>query len=353
LALHHALPSSVRNRFLLLASYGFYAWLAPRFVGVLAGITLVTFVVGARVLPSQPRRQAWLGAGVSLILGCLLLLRAVYPINPFTQPFAVIGVSFYTLQAISYLVDLYSGHLRIRGSLTAVALYLAYFPKLLAGPIERAPVFFERLRRPHSVDDDVLARAFVLLAIGITRKVAIADPLRQLLPDAAFTTPHEVGAASLAIALIGFAIVLYNDFAGYTQIMRGVSLLFGIELSANFAQPFFATSFSDFWNRWHITLSHWLRDYIYLPLSRRMLRRDPRLWNVSNLVLPPLATMLASGLWHGGSWHMLIWGALHGSLLIVERVVTLLRRPPPGARASRLASLGMAVFVFLAGVSAF
>lgn len=353
LMVYHLAPARARNGLLLAASYAFYIWLAPQFVFVLAGVTLVSFVVGARVQPARPRRAAWMWAGVGMNLGCLLLVRAIYPINPFTEPFAVIGVSFYTLQSISYLVDLYSGHLRTRGSLTEVAVYLAYFPKLLAGPIERAPVFFERLRRPLPVDDDAVARAFTLIAIGMTRKVAIADPLRQLLPPAAFTAPHELGAASLAAALIVFAIVLYNDFAGYTQIMRGVSLLFGIELSPNFAQPYFATSFTDFWNRWHITLSHWLRDYIYLPLSRTLLRRDPRLWNVSNLVLPPLVTMLASGLWHGGSWHMLIWGALHGLFLIAERMIALLRRPAPGATPSRLTSLFLAVFVLLAGVSAF
>jgi D-alanyl-lipoteichoic acid acyltransferase DltB (MBOAT superfamily) len=156
----------------------------------------------------------------------------------------------------------------------------------------------------------------------------IADPLRALLPAQAFSSPSEVGAVALAAAIAGYAFVLYNDFAGYTNIARGVSSLFGIELSANFAQPFFARSFTEFWTRWHITLSQWLRDYIYMPLSRALLRRNPRPSNVPNLLLPPLVTMLAGGFWHGSSVHMLLWGGLHGVYLIIERLLNMRRGAP-------------------------
>lgn len=350
----HLLPPAARKGWLLLGSYVFYAAIAWQFIPVLLALSLATHALAARIRLADGSVRAWpLWAGVALNVAALVGLRWLYPLTPFATPFAVVGLSFYTLQAISYLADLYTGTAKRRATLPDLCLYLAYFPKLIAGPLERSGTFIAKLNAPLPVDDAVVGRAFTLIVVGVGRKVLIADPLRALILPAAFTTPDKLGALMLATSIFAFAVILYNDFAGYTAMARGVSLLFGIELSPNFKRPFFATSFTDFWNRWHITLSLWLRDYIYLPLSRRLLRRNPSLWNVPNLILPPLATMLISGFWHGGSAHMLVWGGLHGVLLIVERLLTLLarRRAAPSlarqvATATLVAAVGTGVFVF-------
>lgn len=353
LFIHWVLPSRWRNAWLLAASYFFHALIAWQFVGILLLITVTCHLLARRLCQGEPRRRLWLSIGIGVNLGALFGLRTLFPVTLFAEPFAVIGLSFYTLQAISYVADAASGTLRRPGTFTEVALYLAYFPKLLAGPIERAPRFLELLAQRRPVDDEVMARAFTLIAVGITRKLVIADPLRAMLPDAAFSSPEQLGSIALATALVGFVIALYNDFAGYTAVVRGISLLFGIELSPNFARPFFAIDFASFWNRWHITLSHWLRDYIYLPLSRALLRRRPSLWNVPNLILPPMVTMLASGLWHGPSMHMLMWGGVHGVFLFSERLIVLWRPRVPSQRTGVVSQIVRAILVFFLGTLAF
>ena len=323
LVVYHVLPQRLQQPCLLLASYVFYALESWQFLPVLLLLTVATVAVATQLTRITRYRAAWLWGGLGVNLLALGALRYAYRSNPFAGPFVVTGLSFYSLQAMSYLLDTHTGTLKTPYRLADVALYLAYFPKLVAGPIERARGFLPQLARVRVVDNQTFARAGTLIAVGVTRKVVIADPLRTLLPAQAFSAPSELGAAVLAATIAGYAFVLYNDFAGYTNIARGVSSLFGIELSMNFAQPFLARSFTEFWTRWHITLSQWLRDYIYLPLSRALLRRNPSLWNVPNLLLPPLVTMVAGGLWHGSGVHMLLWGGLHGVYLIFERVLTL------------------------------
>lgn len=342
LSVYHLLPARAQRCWLLLLSYAFYAALAPRFLPVLAAMTLATWVIARRLadLPSaadaatRRRRRGWLMLGVAIDVGALGALRWVYGSGaPFQAPFAVLGLSFYSLQALSYLFDTYSGALRVPHTFADFALYLSYFPKVAAGPIERPGDFLRQLAGARVVDDRRLARAATLIAVGLTRKLVIADPLAAQLPAGAFTAPADFGSLVLAATTVGWAFVLYNDFAGYTGIARGLSCLFGIELARNFAQPFAAGSFTELWNRWHITFSHWLRDYVYLPLSRHLLRRNLQRGNAANLLLPPIATMLVCGLWHGASAHMLLWGGLHGVYLVLERALRLLRPSPPGSAA--------------------
>jgi alginate O-acetyltransferase complex protein AlgI len=356
MAIYHRLPSRAQVCWLLLVSYAFYAWWAWQFLPLLVVLTLVNYTIAGRIASlatgdavRRPCRARWLCTGIAANLLALLALRYGYRSAPFEAPFVVLGVSFYSLQAIAYLVDTYSGALRTQHSLLDFSLYLAYFPKIVAGPIERPQAFFRQLVQPRTVDDVRLARAGTLIAVGLTRKLVLADPLAALLPATAFTAPASFDALTLATVTVGYAFVLYNDFAGYTSIARGVSCLFGIELSRNFARPFAARGFSDFWNRWHITLSHWLRDYVYLPLSRGLLRRALRRTNMPNLLLPPLATMLACGIWHGASSHMLLWGGMHGSYLIVERALRILRPPTPGTVQPAWRRAGSVLLVFTLG----
>jgi D-alanyl-lipoteichoic acid acyltransferase DltB (MBOAT superfamily) len=228
-----------------------------------------------------------------------------------------IGFSFYILQAISYLVDVHNKTAEPAGSLLDFALYLSYFPKLLSGPIERPASFLSKLQNDRHVDASTLARGLGLILVGLVRKVVLADRLRSFLPPTIFSDPAAFSSLEKIIWLLVFFFSLYNDFAGYTSIVRGLSALMGIELNPNFRQPFFANSVSDFWTRWHISLSFWLRDYIFFPARRWLMqKRWPRQLTI---ILPPLITMLASGFWHGAYASVMVWGGLQGLYLIVEQ----------------------------------
>ncbi len=351
---YHLLDARARAWWLLATSYFFYALCAWRFAPVLAVVTLATWALGRRIARADGYRRHWLAAAIVTIVATLATLRHFFRGEPFAGPFVVVGISFYALQAISYLVDVYDRTLPSARPLRDVALYLAYFPKLVAGPIERARDFLPRLDRPHAVDDGAFAAALTSIAVGLTRKLVVADPLAALLTPQAFTAPAGLGAGVLVASLLGYVFVLYNDFAAYTDIVRGVSMLFGIELAPNFAQPFFARSFGEFWSRWHMSLTSWLRAYVYLPLSRALLRRRRRVGTTLPLVVAPMVTMLASGLWHGASLHMLLWGGLHGVYLAAEQLARSLRRDPTAAAARPPARQALvAVMVFAVGTATF
>jgi hypothetical protein len=272
LLLYHVVPVRLRTVVLLAFSYAFCASLGFSQLAILVALTAGNLAIGARVASDDPRRRAWLWGGIALNVGLLLAMRELRG----GGPAIIAGLSFYSVQAISYLADTYSGALRVQPALATFALYLAYFPKFLAGPIERPRAFFERLAGPKAVDDESVAEAATLIVTGMVRKLVIADPLGALLPADAFAPPLSLSPGSKAFALVVYAFVLYNDFAGYTAIVRGVSRLFGIDLSPNFQRPFFAATFSEFWTRWHITLSNWLRDYIYMPVEPRAASAQPR-----------------------------------------------------------------------------
>lgn len=328
LIIYYLLPRKAQNILLLAASYVFYITWDWRFSLALAALTLINFFIAPR-LKDQPKLY-WIGIAANLAF----LLVFKYTDTLWAQLIAIfrlslpaelsiflpIGLSFYTLQAISYLTDVSRKQIEPSADLIDFALYLAYFPKMLAGPIERARTFLPQLAAPRVVDNDKLSRSVTLIVIGLVRKLVIADVLSAVSSRAVFANPEKFGAPDLLFWWIVYAFIIYNDFAGYTSIIRGISGLFGIELMQNFNQPFFSTGFIDFWNRWHISLSAWLRDYIYLPVSRALLRRNPSGKYLPNLIIPPLTTMLVSGLWHGISPHFLLWGALSGSIQAAERV---------------------------------
>jgi D-alanyl-lipoteichoic acid acyltransferase DltB (MBOAT superfamily) len=209
-------------------------------------------------------------------------------------------------------------------------------PKLLAGPIERASAFLPQLERPRRADAASAEGGATLVVIGLVRKLVVADTLTSLLPDTLFTQPRSLAPEVLALGLVAYGVALYADFAGYSDIARGVSRLFGIELVRNFEHPFFARHVNDVWNRWHISLSQWLRDYVYMPLARHWLLRGRRL--VSRIG-PPLVAMLASGVWHGASIHMLAWGLLVGAYQVAAHLVPT-RVLPDAERAAALRWLG-------------
>lgn len=322
LAVYYLLARKAQNFWLLLVSYFFYATFGRQYAFVLFAVTILNYFIGRKAIS-----RAWLALGITLNLSSFMALKllsgpygqALLPIPADVLSLLLpIGFSFYILQAISYLVDVHNKTAEPAESLLDFALYLSYFPKMLAGPIERPARFLSDLRAVRRVDASALAHGFGLILVGLLRKVILADHLTSFLPPTVFSNPAAFSSLEKLIWLLVFAFGLYNDFAGYTSIVRGLSTLMGIELSPNFRQPFFANSFSDFWTRWHISLSAWLRDYIFFPARRWLMqRRWPKLLAV---ILPPLVTMLASGFWHGAYASVMVWGALHGLYLILEQL---------------------------------
>jgi D-alanyl-lipoteichoic acid acyltransferase DltB (MBOAT superfamily) len=265
-----------------------------------------------------------------------------------------IGLSFIAVQMISYLVDIHNRMLRPEAHWLDFALYVVYFPKMLSGPVERARTILPMFKQPKAPDAQAAERNFWLIVVGVIRKIVLADSLSSIIPAAIFLHPETFAGQDLVVYLLAYAFVIYNDFAGYTSIVRGVSGFFGIELTNNFKLPYFSRSISEFWERWHVSLSNWLRDYIFFPTSRALLKRKTRQAQVANLVVPPMLTMLVSGVWHGIGWNFLFWGGLHGFYLIVERLSTwwsprrVLNELPKWRQV--LSALGVFVLVVLAWI---
>lgn len=327
------MPARWRVPFLILASYVFYGWWDYRFLVLIWISTIVDFVVGRRLAArTEPTaRKKLLAVSVIVNLGILgffkywgffvdstgtLLASLGMDANPGTlQVILPVGISFYTFQTMSYTIDIYRRQLEPELNLARFALFVSFFPQLVAGPIERAKRLLPQIRalsvkRPLP---DWLG-AGQLIARGLFRKVVIADGVAPVVNEV-FAAPTRYGGITLLMGVVAFSLQIYGDFAGYTDIARGSARLFGVELIENFKVPYSATSFSDFWRRWHVSLSTWLRDYLYIPLGGN---RASRLGTLRNLMV----TMLLGGLWHGAGWGFVLWGALHGLYLAVERVVS-------------------------------
>lgn len=323
LAGYALLNRKLQNAWLLLASYFFYAAIRWEYALVLFVLSIVNYFIGRRAAA-----RGWLYAGLALNLASFAALKLFAgPYGPrlldldgpsnLLALLLPVGFSFYILQAIAYLLDIHRGQAQPAQTFIDLALYLAYFPKLLAGPIERPARFLAQLAAERRVDSAAAARSAGLILVGVIRKVVIADRINALIPPTVFSDPAAFTSLEKLVWFLVFTFGLYNDFQGYSTIARGLSGLFGIELELNFRQPFFARSFSDFWTRWHISLSFWLRDYIFFPLRRWLLQNRRPAWIATSL--PPLVTMLVSGYWHGAYLTMIFWGFLHGLYLLGEQ----------------------------------
>lgn len=342
---YHKLPERLRQPWLLLISAGFVATWSWQFVLVLAGYSAINYALGRIVDPSRPRHKSWARLGIVINVLFLFIfkygdfylpqfsafLNSIGLLEPgrVLQILLPVGLSFLMVQNISYLLDVANKRMASETSFLRFCLYIFYFPKLLSVPVERARLFLPRLTSPLKVDRALLERSASLILTGLFRKLVIANSLFNMIPAGAFTTPQDYPGQHLVAWLIAYAFALYNDFAGYTAIVRGVSLWFGVELSPNFNLPYLARNFTEFWNRWHISLSNWLRDYIFYPLAWSMRRRVPDQNHVFNVVLPPMVTMLVSGMWHGLSWNMLLWGGMHGLFMVLERLPSLVKPVTP------------------------
>ncbi len=317
----------LRNGFLLAASYYFYAYWDYRFCGLLLISTLVDFFVANRMdaCDSPRRRRAWLIVSLTVNLGILGFFKYanffIDSARPLVEALGLhastlnvilpVGISFYTFQTLSYTIDVYRGKLRPNHSLLDFALYVAFFPQLVAGPIVRASSLLPQLARVPEYRRQRMYNGFQQLLRGAVKKVVIADRLAESV-DVVFSGVDLYSSVTVWIAVIAYAGQIYYDFSGYSDMAIGVAKLLGYRFPANFRHPYLATSMSNFWHRWHITLSTWLRDYLYIPLggSRGSLRATER-----NLML----TMGLGGLWHGAAITYVLWGIWHGVALVIER----------------------------------
>jgi alginate O-acetyltransferase complex protein AlgI len=310
--------NAARKALLLVASYFFYAlWYAP-YVLLLAGVTAASYAVGA--VARKGRNRAIFLAGVWASVALLVIAKQW--LNPFP-----VGISFFVLQAIANMVDCHRGYWTADG-IFDYALHISFFPRLAAGPIVRADEFMPQLAKRVRVSAADLWEGLVLICFGLFEKLVIADNL-ALVVDPVFSNLHASG-SRLLLATYSFAVQIYCDFSGYSNLAIGIARLFGYRLPTNFNWPYLAANPADFWRRWHITLSNWLRDYVYFSLPG--LRSKSRVFTYRNLCI----TMLVCGLWHGLTWPFALWGLYHGMLLAAYYAISSrrqgARQKPTGAR---------------------
>ncbi len=336
------LPHRGQNVLLLAASYCFYGAWDWRFLSLIMTSTLVDFIAG-RVLANTDkasRRRAALVFSLIVNLGLLgffkyfgffvdsavTLLESVglHADRPTLAIVLPVGISFYTFQTMGYTIDVFHRKLEPTRNLLDYALFVSFFPQLVAGPIERASHLLPMLQKRRVLTRDQITRGVFLILLGLMKKVAIADALAGSV-GAIYGTADDISGLDVTLATYAFAFQILCDFSAYTDIARGTAKLFGIDLRNNFNAPYFAISPSDFWQRWHISLSTWLRDFLYIPLGGN---RGSKLLTYRNLML----TMVLGGLWHGALWNFVLWGFYHGVLLCGFRLLSR-RRVAPSSEA--------------------
>ncbi len=329
--LYRLLPHRAQNWMLVGASYYFYAAWDWRFLLLLIGSTVIDFSM-ARVIgktTNVARRRLALIVSLVYNLGVLgffkyfnffagnfvALLDAVgWHVDPFTVNVILpMGISFYTFMTISYVIDVYRGEIQPTDNLLDFALFVAYFPHLVAGPVLRASLLLPQIVKPRTITRQQIMEGLWLIAWGYFQKMFVADNLAQLVNTVVdpAASPHGIDAL---FGIYAFAVQIYCDFAGYSNIARGLSKLMGIELNVNFLFPYLVLSPREFWKNWHLSLSTWLRDYLYIPLGGN---RGSRFKTYRNLMI----TFVLGGLWHGAAWTFVVWGAYQGLALVVDRVV--------------------------------
>lgn len=330
IGLLRVLPHRAQNIMLVLASYFFYGAWDWRFLGLIFLSTVIDFFVGQKVADTESDRlrKRWVTVSMVANLGILCFFKyfnffienAASLLDTIGLGFASpslnivlpVGISFYTFQTISYSIDIYRGQTKPARNFIDFALFVSYFPQLVAGPIERSSRLLPQLQKQRSVSSDDFVQGLYLIVSGLFMKIVVADNMASI-TNAIYGTPtDQLSGMDYLVATWCFAIQIYGDFYGYSAIARGISRWMGVRLMTNFRMPYFATNPSDFWQRWHISLSSWLRDYLYIPLGGN---RKGSLMTYRNLML----TMFLGGLWHGAGWTFVIWGIFHGALLCFYR----------------------------------
>jgi len=337
--IYFVVPKKIRYIWLLIASYYFYMSWDPKFAIFLGTSTLITYLGGLFLGATEKSQLKFkLGLKKAIVAVCftanlgilfyfkyfdffidsLNKLLSHFQIQAVNQPFDIIlpvGISFYTFQALSYTADIYRGKMDPEKNPLRYALFVSFFPQIISGPIERAP---HLLKQMQTMDKLVLwnyenvSRGFTLMLWGYFQKMVIADRI-AILVNTVFDNYYMYGSVELFVAAVGFALQIYCDFASYSNIAIGAAKIMGFDIMDNFNTPYFSTSVSDFWKRWHISLSSWFRDYLYIPLGGNRCSKPRQYFNI-------MVTFLVSGLWHGASWNYIIWGGLNGVYQIVGKI---------------------------------
>lgn len=331
-----------QHLFLIGSSYVFFYFSSNFLVSLLIFSTLLDFYVGRALYKTKNKKNKKILLISSLVgnLGLLGFFKyvdfGITQINHFSSSLGIneipelnlilpIGISFYTFQTISYTIDIYRGKLKPSKSLWEFTLFVSFFPQLVAGPILRASQFLPQLRekvnketistklRTITIHDSALRFGITLMALGFFKKMFFADNIAPMV-DEIFSVPYGLESFSVILGAIAFGVQIYGDFSGYSDIAIGAAVILGFHIPTNFNKPYFATSPIDFWRRWHISLSSWLRDYLYIPLGGN--RK-----NSSRTYVNLITVMLLGGLWHGASWNFLIWGLMHGTFLAVQKIL--------------------------------
>lgn len=330
-ALYWALPHKFRWVLLLISSYYFYMSWNPRYVVLILFTTAVSYAAALLLEKYRNRasRNVILAGTLISCLGVLFFFKyfnfasesvaAVaryfsFSMQPITLKLLLpVGISFYTFQTLSYVIDVYRGEVKAERNFGIYAAFISFFPQLVAGPIERTANLLPQIKSEKKFDYDLAMHGARQMLWGFFKKVAVADVAATYV-NTAYDTLHSCTGFDLCAAILFFSMQIYCDFSGYSDIAIGTARLFGINLMTNFKSPYFSTSIKEFWSRWHISLSTWFRDYVYIPLGGS---RCSKLRNSFNL----LVTFLASGLWHGANWTFVVWGGIHGGAQVVEKAL--------------------------------
>ena len=317
---------TAQNLLVLVASYVFYGWWDIRFLILIFVSSLVDFVVGQRIADAsiQIRKKRWLYVSLVVNLGMLGFFKYYdFFVDSFITSFSFlgivlhksslqvilpVGISFYTFQTLSYSLDIYRGHLHPSKDPVKFFAFVAFFPQLVAGPIERAAHLLPQFSIPRKFDVDFALSGLRLMLWGFFKKVVVADNLARVV-DVVYASPQTHSGVEVIVAAVAFTFQVYGDFSGYSDIAIGTARLFGFDLLPNFKTPFYSRTIAEFWNRWHISLNTWFRDYIYIPLGGSRGGNAMKYRNIMTI-------FLVSGLWHGASWAFVIWGALNGIYLV-------------------------------------
>ncbi|MGV6815531.1 MAG: MBOAT family O-acyltransferase [Phycisphaerales bacterium] len=333
-ALYYALPIWWRRMMLVIASYAFYmVWSVP-FSSLLIFSTIIDYTASRVIDESESplKQRIALLTSLTANLGVLAVFKyadffsnsaySLFGARPWPELNLILplGISFYTFQTMSYTIDVYRGHLRARKSFMDVALYVSFFPQLVAGPILRADILIPQIREENEANWQLIRAGIGLIIWGMLKKVFIADAMAPIVNEA-YNNIGSMSGWALLSATYAFAIQIYCDFSGYTDIAIGSALVIGIRLPANFREPYLSCSIREFWRRWHISLSTWLRDYLYIPLGGS--KKGPTRTQLNLMI-----TMLLGGLWHGAGWNWVVWGGLQGIMMVVERAIGLSESRP-------------------------
>ena len=328
--------NGLMNLWLLGASYLFYGWWNPWYLILIVATTTLDWYLGLRIGAPGSRKKLWVTFSLISNLGLLAFFKyadfatenlnalfgkvgiAMQVANPAKDLMVSlgmkyllpVGISFFTFQSMSYTIDVYRGRIPVERSLVRFATFVSLFPQLVAGPIERASNLLPQLQNPPKVTLNHATEGLSYILVGLFKKIALADYL-GIYADKVYGNPENFNAPALILGTFAFAWQIYFDFSGYTDMARGIAQMMGFRLMLNFNNPYVATGLGDFWNRWHISLSTWFKDYVYFPLGGN---RGSKWRTYRNMVL----TMVISGIWHGATWAFVVWGALHA----VGRVVT-------------------------------